>query len=56
MREFLSAFFYPVSRDHGFRTIATAWIADQVQFRWDTSVLRVIDNLVIGARKSSSGD
>lgn len=51
MRELLERFFHPVARDDRFRAQATAWVARQSEFPWDTSVLKVVDNLVIGACK-----
>ena len=52
MREIISGFFIPVSSDAAFAARADAWIA--LQRPWDTSVMKVIDNLLIGSRKSET--
>jgi hypothetical protein len=51
MKGILSEFFIPVATDRGFRTVATKWTSDQASFPWDTSIFKVIDNLIIGAQK-----
>jgi hypothetical protein len=53
MREVISRFFIPVSVNPEFQVTAKKWIADQTSFPWDTSVPKIIDNLIIGARKLS---
>jgi len=50
MRDIISKFFCPVASDSAFVKIATTWIGQQDRFPWDTSILKVIDNLVIGSR------
>jgi hypothetical protein len=52
-KEIISEFFVPVVADPGFRAKADSWVADQVHFPWDTSAMKVADNLVIGAGKTS---
>ena len=42
----------PVVADPVFRAKAEAWMAAPVQFPWDTSIMKVVDNLVIGAGKT----
>ncbi len=37
-----------------FKVKAEKWVSDQGNWPWDTSVLKVIDNLVIGAMKGSA--
>jgi hypothetical protein len=49
MREILFGFFIPVATDSTFAAKAENWMAAQKP--WDTSVMKVIDNLLIGARK-----
>lgn len=51
MKEIISEFFIPIARNTEFVKKANDWIADQSKYPWDTSVFKVIDNLVIGARK-----
>ena len=52
MRSLISGFFIPVATDRKFAAKAKQWIADRRP--WDTSVMKVIDNLLIGARKPSA--
>jgi hypothetical protein len=52
MRRIIEGFFIPVARDKGFRNQAELWMADQDRYPWDTSLLKVVDNLVIGAMKA----
>ena len=54
MREIISGFFIPVAIDPAFAAKADKWIA--VQRPWDTSVMKTIDNLLIGSRKSEAFD
>jgi hypothetical protein len=49
MRKILSDFYNPIAHNWNFQEKAKRWMADEVRFPWDTSILKVIDNLVIGA-------
>jgi hypothetical protein len=49
MREILIGFFIPVATDSRFAAKAAKWMAAQKP--WDTSVMKVIDNLLIGSQK-----
>ena len=51
MRKIHEEFFYPIANDSRFQRQARKWIGNQTNWPWDTSVLKVIDNLVIGAMK-----
>lgn len=51
MAEMISNFFIPIACDAEFKSKARAWMARQDEHPWDTSVLKVVDNLVIGSRK-----
>lgn len=51
MKGILSDFFIPITCDADFCSKASKWIANRDEFPWDTSVLKVVDNLVIGFRK-----
>jgi hypothetical protein len=51
MKEIISEFFIPVAKDAEFVKKGNAWIANQSEYPWDTSIFKVIDNLVIGASK-----
>ena len=53
MRKIHEEFFYPIAQDVSFQGRAAIWMADQVQWPWDTSPLKVVDNLVIGTKPPS---
>jgi hypothetical protein len=44
-------FFNPVARSELFQAKANEWLARREQFKWDTSSLKYVDNLVIGFLK-----
>jgi hypothetical protein len=54
LRQILENFFYPVSRSEAFTTHAETWMKESKKFKWDTSLLKVIDNLIIGLQKRGS--
>lgn len=49
MHKILSEFYYPIASVPKFQDKAKCWMADEANFSWDTSILKVVDNLVIGA-------
>jgi hypothetical protein len=51
MKEIISEFFIPVGSDTTFHSKAVQWMERNADFPWDTSVLKVVDNLVIGSKK-----
>ena len=51
MKEIISQFFIPVASDTTFYSKAEQWMKRNEDYPWDTSVLKVVDNLVIGSRK-----
>ena len=51
MRDLIAGFFVPVATDVAFAAKARGWISDAGAYPWDTSVMKVIDNLLIGSRK-----
>ena len=51
--EILRKFFAQVYDDSGFQASAEKWLSNQKLYAWDTSHLKIIDNLLIGARKWS---
>jgi len=51
MKDIVSDFFIPVGSDREFKSKAGDWIARQDEYPWDTSVLKIVDNLVIGSKK-----
>jgi hypothetical protein len=57
LEEILRGFFYPVLASTPFQEAVRGWITQRDCFAWDTSELKVIDNLVIGLMKMNrSGD
>ena len=48
----LRDFFYPILLAEPFKLRAEGWQARRAEFRWDTSPLKIVDNLVIGLIKS----
>lgn len=53
MRKVVENFFIPVASNQDFVSLAESWTSNQNIYPWDTSVFKVIDNLVIGAVKAS---
>jgi hypothetical protein len=51
LAQVLEGFFYPVIRSPLFQAKAEIWLAHNDRFRWDTSYLKILDNLVIGFSK-----
>ena len=57
MRKIHKEFFYPISDNEDFRNKTETWMANSESYPWDTSMLKIIDNLVIGAmRKKNDAD
>jgi hypothetical protein len=48
LRQMLQEFFYPVVQVPLFQTKADEWLAQGDRFRWDTSKLKILDNVMIG--------
>jgi hypothetical protein len=48
LQSMLRGFFYPVLQSEAFALKAAHWLQQTEKFRWDTSPLKVVDNLVIG--------
>jgi hypothetical protein len=55
MRGIISGFFVPAAVHPVLQSKAQKWMANQAAYPWDTSVMKVVDNLLIGARKSATG-
>ena len=51
MKGIISEFFIPVACDTEFQSKAEKWMAQKEEYPWDTSILKVVDNLVIGSKK-----
>ncbi len=49
MREIIEKFFVLIAKDTVFINKANDWIENQSDYPWDTSIFKVIDNLIIGA-------
>jgi hypothetical protein len=55
LKTLMESFFLPVVQDSGFRLRAQNWVSNQERYPWDTSLMKVVDNLLIGARKKQAG-
>jgi hypothetical protein len=53
LRLVLQDFFHPLAQMTTFRAKADEWLACRDRFRWDTSHLKILDNLVIGLESLS---
>jgi len=56
LRQILEHFFYPVATSTAFLPKAETWMKQPAKFKWDTSPLKVVDNLIIGFRKTGSAE
>lgn len=56
LQTILSGFFYPVLRAEAFKSRAAEWMGRTNVFKWDTSPLKIVDNLVIGLSKHSRAE
>jgi len=52
MRDLLENFFYRVALEPRFTEAAAEWASSPDQYPWDTSALKIVDNLLIGAMKA----
>ena len=48
MKEIIEKFFIPVAMNTDFINKANNWMANQSKYPWDSSIFKIIDNLVIG--------
>ena len=51
MQQIISEFFIPVASNRAFHSKARRWMGSSEDFPWDTSVFKIVDNLVIGSKK-----
>lgn len=51
LKTILREFFYPVARAEPLEPKLQAWMKEIAVYRWDTSPLKIVDNLVIGLSK-----
>jgi len=54
LKEIVSDFFIPIACHTDFHLMANQWVSSQDKYPWDTSVLKVVDNLLIGWKKWSA--
>lgn len=52
LAQILEGFFYPVAQSQLFQSKAEKWLSQNHEFKWDTSPLKIIDNLVIGLSRT----
>lgn len=46
LEEMLKYFYYPILNSPLFQAKAEEWLSKRDRFRWDTSALKIVDNLV----------
>jgi hypothetical protein len=51
MKGIIQEFYLPVSSDVDLERKAKRWMAQLTKYPWDTSVLKVVDNLIVGSRR-----
>ena len=51
MKDVIADFFITVASDNEFQLRAGDWMRRNREFPWDTSILKIVDNLIIGAQK-----
>jgi len=51
MKDIIQFFFAPIVANSEFQNKADRWMARQTYFPWDISLLKIIDNLIIGSQK-----
>jgi hypothetical protein len=51
LEQILNGFFYPIAQLPLFQQKAKEWLTQRDRFKWDTSALKITDNLVIGLSK-----
>jgi hypothetical protein len=56
LKQILQGFFHPVAQEPLFRARAVEWLAQSDRYRWDTSQLKILDNLVIGLESLSRAE
>jgi hypothetical protein len=54
--QILTGFFYPITQSLIFQPKAEEWLTQNDRFKWDTSALKIVDNLVIGLSKMVRGE
>ncbi len=54
--QILEGFFYPIVQSSVFQSAAEIWVTCNDPFKWDTSPMKVVDNLVIGLSKMARAE
>lgn len=52
MRDIISTFFIPVISDSDYASSASMWMGNLDLHPWDTSLMKVVDNLIIGSSRA----
>ncbi|HOK05520.1 MAG TPA: hypothetical protein P5270_04505 [Victivallales bacterium] len=48
MKEIIEKFFIPIAKKKCFIDKVNNWMANKSMYPWDTSIFKIIDNLIIG--------
>jgi hypothetical protein len=51
LKDIISEVFIPIASNKEFHSKARRWMARREDYPWDTSVFKVVDNLIIGSKK-----
>jgi len=51
MKEMISEFFVPIVNDVIFESLVVRWLDSQDNYPWDTSRIKIVNNLIIGAKR-----
>jgi hypothetical protein len=55
LKNLMESFFIPVFLDSEFQRQSQGWVSNQESYPWDTSSMKIVDNLLIGKRKMQAG-
>jgi len=55
MREIIDDFFIPIATNPLIKIYANEWMRNTSKFPWDTSMMKMVDNLIIGGVRQSRG-
>lgn len=54
MKKIISNFFIPIASANQFQKLANEWLKKNEKYPWDTSLMKIIDNIVVGAKLSTA--
>jgi hypothetical protein len=54
--QILEGFFYPIAQSSLFQSKAEIWLTHNDPFKWDTSPMKIVDNLLIGLSKMARAE